>query len=136
MFKNQFGVEETCYVRELSDGVVERGCTLDSTGGDPDWCTDLDDCDQCKGNGCNNYNIRFSYCLQCDSADENECKNPPNGTEMFNVKCLPYGSDIRVDNSSMETLSLFDPYSFDERGCYTIRKGIQTFHFETVKNYK
>lgn len=124
---HQFGAEESCYTRLFGDGSVERGCTLDSTGdGDPGWCKDIDDCYECKGHGCNNENIHFSHCLQCDSTDDEGCKNPTNETTPYvNVKCQPTHDDDDNAGDNVETTALYDPYPFAKRGCYTINKGIQ-----------
>ncbi|XP_055309594.1 uncharacterized protein LOC129573250 [Sitodiplosis mosellana] len=117
-----FGAEESCYTRSFSDGSVERGCTLDAAVGDPDWCKDIDECNECKGHGCNNENIQFSFCLQCHSTDDIDCKNPANGTETFNVKCVPIHNNSSVTDNAVKT-AIYDPYSFTERGCYIINRG-------------
>lgn len=109
----------------LSDDSVERGCTLDaSADGNPNWCKDIENCNECKGHGCNNENVQFSYCLRCDSTDDVECKNLVKTPGTFKVKCTPFHRDNNSVSDNVVITDLFDPYPFVKRGCYTINKGI------------
>lgn len=101
-----FGVEETCYTKLFDDGTVERGCTLDATDDDPDWCDESSDCQTCEYEGCNIENIRISSCLQCESE---------------------YGADCAVLDDPSEFIEpcyvTAEPYPYSKRGCYTIKQG-------------
>lgn len=102
-----FGTNETCFTREFKDGTVERGCTMDSTGGDPDWCLNADKCNECNQSGCNSENVEHQWCIRCDSRIEGEqCRNL-NDIELLMNKC---------DSTKSS-------YAYDKRGCYTMKQG-------------
>lgn len=102
-----FGREETCFTREVGNGTVERGCTLDLTGGDPDWCQLTDNCNECSESGCNDENVKLDWCIQCDSTrDGEQCMNLIDA-EHFIAEC-------ETGRSS---------YNLSRSGCYTINTG-------------
>ncbi|XP_055309596.1 uncharacterized protein LOC129573251 isoform X2 [Sitodiplosis mosellana] len=122
----RFGTEESCYIRSHIDGTIERGCTLDITDADPNWCDELEDCDECTDGGCNSENVYFGYCLQCDSLNDENCANPIFGFHEFFLKCTPIRYDefeendsYNQNNTATQTYT-YDPYPFSKRGCYAL----------------
>lgn len=114
----QFGTEETCFRRAHGDGSVERGCTLDANVDNPNWCKDMSDCVECEGNGCNDENMYFSNCLNCDSISDPNCSNPLPESSEFYVTCV----STLLDDTTIT--ARFEPYPFKKRGCYMNYKGL------------
>lgn len=131
----QFGSEETCYILSKIDGSIERGCTLDfnNSHNDPNWCYESEHCDECTDHACNSENIFFGYCLQCDSLNEENCANPVFGSNEFYVQCAPghydeieqhdIADDSYNQNGTNTQTYTHDPYSFNKRGCYSLKQG-------------
>lgn len=99
----RFGEKEMCYLINLQNGTVRRGCLLDDK---PDLCDEnlLSNCEICNGNGCNSNNTIVSHCIQCNSAniDEETCSETATG--IISTPCQ----------------SEFENYK--DRGCYTMKK--------------
>lgn len=122
---------ESCYIQVHMDGTVERGCTLDKTKMDPNWCDELEDCDHCTSDGCNNENFYFGYCLQCNSLnDGRNCEKPIFGSNEFYLQCTPMRFE-EVDqldeaynkNGTDDDDFFYEPYPFSKRGCYSLQQG-------------
>lgn len=65
------GESESCLVRTMFDGSVQRGCYLDIFGN----CAANDDtCELCTGNACNRRSFNAHTCYQCRSANEESCR--------------------------------------------------------------
>lgn len=92
-------------VEILESGLAHRGCTLDADS-DPNWCNKMnerDECETCNGNACNVKNVRHQFCVECDSESENNC--------------------AKLDDShDYVTACGGDPYSYEDRGCFTLKK--------------
>lgn len=129
---NQFGKEESCFILSHFDGTIERGCTLDRTDADPNWCNELESCGECIGDGCNDENIYFGYCLQCNSLNDKNCESPIIGSNEFYIQCAPiryeefeenHNNDSYNINPTVEEDSYYEPYPFSKRGCFSIKQG-------------
>lgn len=147
MHLNQFGSEETCYILSNTDGSIERGCTLDvnNSNVDPNWCYESEDCGECMDDACNKENIYFTYCLQCDSLNDENCAIPVFGSNEFYVKCtsIHYDEveqhDINDDahNQSDTHTQTYThiPYPFSKSGCYSLKQGENEDFIEIVYEF-
>lgn len=68
------------------------------------WCQASEGCEKCFSKGCNTQNVRFSWCLRCQSDINGNCAKVSDPNE-FIEEC---------DHLS---------YPYDKRGCYTMSIG-------------
>lgn len=102
--KVPFLSHESCYTLATNNGkVIKRGCTLDYFANE-EACKEEADCRKCPLAGCNNNNLRYHQCVVCNSDETGEC------LKLENPKSLTRQCDG-------------DPYSYDKRGCYTMKIG-------------
>lgn len=103
---------ETCFIRLFNDtGIVERGCTLDSTEEKLNWCLESENCRQCSEYGCNVANVKCHSCIECNSEINGECAILSNFSNYIkNYDCI-------------------EPYSYEQRGCFTMEEGIIYIYF-------
>lgn len=103
---------ETCFIRSFNETeIVERGCTLDSTEENLNWCLESENCKQCSEYGCNVANVKCHSCIECNSKINEECAILSNSSNYIqNYDCI-------------------EPYSYEQRGCFTMEEGIIYIHF-------
>ncbi|XP_055308419.1 uncharacterized protein LOC129572481 [Sitodiplosis mosellana] len=91
----ELGDEESCFTRSINGTEhVERGCTLDIDSKlNEEYKT-------CSEPGCNIGNVRFSWCLRCQSGIDGNCS----------VIQSPFEYIQHCDHSV---------YTYDRRGCFT-----------------
>lgn len=72
--------EESCFIFQVSNTSLIRGCTLDSN-----VCKLSNSCLICKEDGCNNKKKAEQYCIECSSEENGDCFNQPQNLK--NVSC-------------------------------------------------
>lgn len=101
----QFPEVESCFTHSLNRmNIVRRGCTLDTFKENSHWCNEPNNnCQICHESGCNIENVQHHCCYTCESDENGEC--------------------AVVKNSHFEECN-GAPYSYSNRGCFTIKKSI------------
>ncbi|XP_063702932.1 uncharacterized protein LOC134832732 [Culicoides brevitarsis] len=97
----EFGETENCFTSVSNEGIVTRGCLLDTLD---EPCNDFS-CKKCDFSGCNRENVIKQRCIVCDSYSDEKC-------------ILGKGLETEECPKEIQT--------FDERYCYTLRDGNST----------
>lgn len=106
-----WGRQEACFTRTHPNGIVERGCTVDSKEKSWNWCLDAENCVECSENGCNTANVRYHSCGQCSGDKDSDCATLPHS------------------NAFIKQCDTVKHYPYAKRGCYTIKEGDFFFNF-------
>ncbi|XP_070496820.1 uncharacterized protein [Chironomus tepperi] len=99
--------EESCFVFQVSNISLIRGCTLDSN-----VCKLSNSCSLCKEDGCNNEKKAEQYCIECTSEENEDCLNKPQNLK--NVSCE---GNITYEQRGCFTWT--NEFNHVSRGCFS-----------------
>lgn len=116
-----WGRHESCFTQTHQNGIVERGCTVDSRENSWNWCSKADNCVECSEDGCNSANVRYHSCGQCSGDKGSDCATLPDS------------------NAIIKKCDSVQHYPYAKRGCYTIKEGeffaFFLFHIEDNSDF-